>query len=93
MTTIAMAAGMLPSALALGEGGEFRAPMAIAVIGGLIASTVLSLVFVPAAFTIMDDMRRLFMLDVRPVRRPETTSRRSEPPALPAPIARLRAAE
>ena len=59
MTTIAMAAGMIPSALALGEGGAFRAPMAIAVIGGLIASTVLSLVFVPAVFTVMDDLRRI----------------------------------
>ena len=59
MTTIAMAAGMVPSALALGEGGAFRAPMAIAVIGGLIASTVLSLVFVPAVFTVMDDLRRI----------------------------------
>jgi len=59
MTTIAMAAGMVPSALALGEGGSFRAPMAIAVIGGLLASTVLSLVFVPAAFTIMDDLHHL----------------------------------
>jgi len=56
MTTIAMAAGMLPSALALGEGGSFRSPMAIAVIGGLITSTVLSLVFVPAVFTVMDDV-------------------------------------
>jgi HAE1 family hydrophobic/amphiphilic exporter-1 len=60
MTTVAMTAGMVPSALAFGEGGSFRAPMAIAVIGGLIASTVLSLVFVPAAFTILDDLRRLF---------------------------------
>ncbi len=59
MTTIAMAAGMLPSALALGEGGAFRAPMAIAVIGGLIASTVLSLVFVPAMFTVMDDLSHI----------------------------------
>ena len=39
MTTIAMCGGMLPSALALDSGGEFRAPMAIAVIGGLISST------------------------------------------------------
>ncbi|MBB3973193.1 efflux RND transporter permease subunit [Hansschlegelia beijingensis] len=60
MTTVAMVAGMVPSALALGEGGAFRAPMAIAVIGGLIASTVLSLLFVPAVFTIMDDLRGLF---------------------------------
>ena len=59
MTTIAMAAGMLPSALAVGDGGEFRAPMAIAVIGGLIVSTVLSLVFVPSFFTVMDDLSRL----------------------------------
>lgn len=58
MTTIAMAAGMVPSAIGLGEGGSFRAPMAIAVIGGLIASTVLSLVFVPAVFTVMDDLSR-----------------------------------
>ncbi len=59
MTTIAMAAGMLPSAYAIGDGGEFRAPMAIAVIGGLLVSTVLSLVFVPSFFTVMDDLSRL----------------------------------
>jgi hydrophobe/amphiphile efflux-1 (HAE1) family protein len=56
MTTIAMVAGMVPSALAIGDGGEFRAPMAIAVIGGLIVSTGLSLVFVPSFFTVMDDL-------------------------------------
>ncbi len=56
MTTIAMVGGMLPSALALESGGEFRAPMAIAVIGGLISSTLLSLVFVPAVFVLMDDV-------------------------------------
>ena len=56
MTTIAMIGGMLPSAFGLGSGGEFRAPMAIAVIGGLLSSTVLSLVFVPAVFTVMDDV-------------------------------------
>jgi multidrug efflux pump subunit AcrB len=57
MTTIAMVAGMMPSALGLGAGGEFRSPMAIAVIGGLIASTFLSLLFVPAVFAVMDDVR------------------------------------
>ena len=56
MTTIAMAAGMMPSALAFGAGGEFRSPMALAVIGGLVFSTVLSLVFVPAMFILMDDV-------------------------------------
>jgi hydrophobe/amphiphile efflux-1 (HAE1) family protein len=64
MTTLAMAAGMLPSAFALGDGGEFRAPMAIAVIGGLLVSTMLSLIFVPSFFTVMDDfgwlMQRIF---------------------------------
>jgi multidrug efflux pump subunit AcrB len=56
MTSIAMAAGMLPSALGVGEGGAFRAPMALAVIGGIIVSTVLSLVVVPSFFLIMDDL-------------------------------------
>jgi hypothetical protein len=58
MTTIAMAAGMFPSALGLGDGGGFRSPMAIAVIGGLIMSTMLSLIFVPAVFTVLDDLGR-----------------------------------
>ena len=58
MTTIAMIAGMIPSALAYGAGGEFRAPMAYAVIGGLLCSTVLSLVFVPAVFVVMDNVSR-----------------------------------
>ncbi|NEW94285.1 efflux RND transporter permease subunit [Rhodopseudomonas sp. BR0M22] len=60
MTTIAMVAGMMPSALAFGAGGEFRSPMALAVIGGLIFSTVLSLIFVPAVFMMMDDVGRGF---------------------------------
>ncbi len=59
MTTIAMVGGMVPSALALDAGGEFRSPMAIAVIGGLISSTVLSLLFVPAVYVLMDDVGRL----------------------------------
>ena len=59
MTTIAMAAGMMPSALAFGAGGEFRSPMALAIIGGLIFSTGLSLIFVPAMFILMDDVGNL----------------------------------
>jgi hydrophobe/amphiphile efflux-1 (HAE1) family protein len=59
MTTIAMVAGMMPSALAYGAGGEFRSPMAMAVIGGLVFSTILSLVFVPAMFMVMDDLGSL----------------------------------
>src|SRR5690606_38502440 len=65
MTTAAMIFGMLPIALALGEGGGFRAPMARAVIGGLITSTALTLVVVPVAYTYLDDfgawVRRFFV--------------------------------
>ena len=59
MTTVAMVAGMIPSALGVGDGGEFRAPMAIGVIGGLVVSTLLSLVFVPSFYTVMDDLSGL----------------------------------
>ena len=59
MTTIAMVAGMMPSALSFGAGGEFRSPMALAVIGGLVFSTLLSLIFVPAMFALMDDVSKL----------------------------------
>jgi hydrophobic/amphiphilic exporter-1 (mainly G- bacteria), HAE1 family len=55
MTTAAMIFGMLPLALGLGEGGEQRAPMAHAVIGGLITSTLLTLVVVPVIYTYLDD--------------------------------------
>ncbi|HTX49246.1 MAG TPA: efflux RND transporter permease subunit [Caulobacteraceae bacterium] len=55
MTTLAMMAGMAPTALGLGEGSEFRQPMAVAVIGGLITSTVLSLVLVPVVYEFVDD--------------------------------------
>jgi len=75
MTTIAMIGGMLPSAYGVGSGGEFRSPMAIAVIGGLMSSTLLSLVFVPAVFAVMDDIAklgwRIFSRFVGPVEEPE----------------------
>jgi len=58
MTTVAMGAGMLPIALRIGADADFRAPMAIAVIGGLLTSTVLSLFYVPVVFTLVDDLRR-----------------------------------
>jgi len=50
MTSAAMILGMLPTAISHGEGSEFRAPMAIAVIGGVVSSTLLSLVVVPAFY-------------------------------------------
>jgi multidrug efflux pump subunit AcrB len=56
MTTIAMTAGMLPIALGWGSDPSFRAPMAIAVIGGLMTSTLLSLLVIPAVFTYIDDL-------------------------------------
>lgn len=55
MTTIAMAAGMLPVALRIGEDADFRAGMAIAVIGGLMSSTLLSLVYIPVIYSYVDD--------------------------------------
>ena len=56
MTTVAMGAGMMPIAIGLGADVAFRQPMAIAVIGGLITSTFLSLLYIPAIFTIVDDL-------------------------------------
>jgi multidrug efflux pump subunit AcrB len=83
MTTIAMVGGMLPSALGLDSGGEFRAPMAVAVIGGLISSTVLSLVFVPAVFVLMDDVGKLawrvFSRFVGPTDEPAAVAAAPEP--------------
>ena len=67
MTTMATIGGMFPVALALGEGGKMRAPMAVTVIGGLITSTVLTLVIVPVAYSLLDGLTsRLGRLVGRP---------------------------
>jgi multidrug efflux pump subunit AcrB len=91
MTTIAMAAGMFPSALGRGDGGGFRSPMAIAVIGGLIMSTLLSLVFVPAVFTVLDDLGRLswrlFSRLVGEADEPRTATRATHAPTADVPMA------
>jgi HAE1 family hydrophobic/amphiphilic exporter-1 len=58
MTTVAMSAGMIPTALGIGEGAGFRTPMAVAVIGGLISSTVLSLILVPVVYSFVDQFER-----------------------------------
>jgi HAE1 family hydrophobic/amphiphilic exporter-1 len=63
MTTAAMVFGMLPVALAISEGGDTRAPMAICVIGGLITSTMLTLVVVPVAYSLTESM-----IDSSPIR-------------------------
>jgi hydrophobe/amphiphile efflux-1 (HAE1) family protein len=57
MTTTAMIFGMLPLALGIGPGAESRAPMAHAIIGGLVTSTILTLVVVPVVYTLLDDLR------------------------------------
>jgi HAE1 family hydrophobic/amphiphilic exporter-1 len=59
MTTIAMSAGMIPAAAGLGVDGALRQGMGVAVIGGLLMSTLLSLVFVPAVFVLMDRLERV----------------------------------
>ncbi len=60
MTTFAMVFGMIPVAFGVGEGAETRAPMGIAVIGGLLTSLFLTLVVVPAAYDLFDDFQGLF---------------------------------
>ncbi len=58
MTTVAMIAGMIPIALGIGAGSEVRAPMAVAVVGGLVTSTFLTLIVVPVVFTYVDDWKQ-----------------------------------
>jgi HAE1 family hydrophobic/amphiphilic exporter-1 len=57
MTTLALIAGMIPVALGLGEGADFRAPLGRAVIGGVITSTILTLVVIPTVYEILDEWR------------------------------------
>jgi multidrug efflux pump subunit AcrB len=69
MTTIAMGAGMLPIAIGWGSADpSFRSPMAVAVIGGLITSTFLSLLVIPAVFTFVDDIEQWLMRSVQRLR-------------------------
>ena len=58
MTTMAMVAGMVPTALSLDGDASWRAPMAVVVIGGLMLSTLLTLVLVPATFSLADDFEK-----------------------------------
>jgi HAE1 family hydrophobic/amphiphilic exporter-1 len=81
MTTLAMAAGMLPTALAIEKGSEFRQPMAVAVIGGLITSTALSLFLVPVVYEFIDDFEQW----LRPKLAKLLTPRDQKAPAPPEP--------
>jgi multidrug efflux pump subunit AcrB len=83
MTTVAMVAGMLPVAIGWGGDSDFRGPMAIAVIGGLITSTALTLVIVPAVFTVLDDVERWIAPKAGKLLADSPKS--DAPPALPGP--------
>src|SRR6185437_5278402 len=94
MTTSALVLAMLPIAMKLGEGSEWRAPMAVTVIGGLLTSTVLTLVLIPAVYTIMDDftgaLSSVPKLIRRAVRRPVRAHTEQPVPAprqVPVPVA------
>lgn len=96
MTTSALVLAMSPIALKLGEGSEWRAPMAVTVIGGLLTSTLLTLVLIPAVYTIMDDFQGLVARSPRLVRMaarlPRWRPRRHEHvpgPEAPRPPARV----
>jgi hydrophobe/amphiphile efflux-1 (HAE1) family protein len=86
MTTVAMVAGMMPVAVGLGGDTAFRQPMAIAVIGGLITSTGLTLVIVPAAFTLIDDIERWLAPKVGRVLVPQPPPEPTEPATRPRPV-------
>jgi hypothetical protein len=82
MTTLAMGAGMMPIALGLGAADpSFRSPMSIAVIGGLITSTVLSLLVVPVVFTYIDDLEHFIARMARRLRGRHATPGQPEAPA------------
>ncbi|HQS32833.1 MAG: RND transporter [Polaromonas sp. 24-62-144] len=86
MTTLAMGAGMLPIATGFGAAdSSFRSPMAVAVIGGLITSTVLSLLVVPAVFTYLDDLEQWISRTVARLRGRPVPVEPAAPAATPAP--------
>jgi multidrug efflux pump subunit AcrB len=69
MTTLAMGAGMVPLAVGWSTAdSSFRSPMAVAVIGGLMTSTLLSLLVIPSVFTVMDDLEHLIKRGVARLR-------------------------
>ena len=89
MTTLAMIFGMLPLAFAIGAGAEMRAPMARAVIGGLITSTLLTLVVVPVVYTYLDGLRPAALGEWLRARRRKRTGE----PAFPVPAAEVAAGD
>ncbi len=84
MTTFALVAGMIPIAAGTGEGAQFRSPLGIAVIGGVITSTVLTLVVVPTVYELLDRMRTRMMRMVG-IKPPQTGEFRAFPMGEPVP--------
>jgi hydrophobic/amphiphilic exporter-1 (mainly G- bacteria), HAE1 family len=79
MTTLAMIFGMIPVAVGFGAGAELRQPMGISVIGGLIASTLLTLVAVPVAYSLIDDLGQWIKRRFRGTELEEPTVEAKEP--------------
>ena len=88
MTTVAMVAGMVPTALSLSGDGAWRAPMGVVVIGGLILSTLLTLVIVPAGFSLADSIEkrlgRFFSSNLLTYRKGDDTKPHGAPAPKPA---------
>ena len=75
MTTFALIAGMVPVALGLGEGADFRAPLGRAIIGGVITSTLLTLLVIPTVYEILDESKEWSLARIRSLRRRLARSR------------------
>jgi HAE1 family hydrophobic/amphiphilic exporter-1 len=83
MTTFALIAGMVPVALGGGEGGDFRAPLGIAVIGGVVTSTLLTLLVIPTVYEILADTRDWAASKFRSTRRERVAHGQVPRPVLP----------
>jgi HAE1 family hydrophobic/amphiphilic exporter-1 len=81
MTSAALILAMLPLAAKLGDGGEWRAPLAVTVIGGLLTSTFLTLLVIPSVYTLVDDMQ--ILVSGLPARLPRLSSRRAHAAGVP----------
>jgi HAE1 family hydrophobic/amphiphilic exporter-1 len=86
MTTIAMVFGMLPTALSLGRGGEFRAPVATSIVGGLILSTMLTLLVIPCVYTYFDDLSRFISRTIFRRKLQEEPTGKPPTPGIPEPV-------
>jgi HAE1 family hydrophobic/amphiphilic exporter-1 len=87
MTSFALVAGMIPVAIGHGEGADFRAPLGRAVIGGVITSTLLTLLVIPTLYDIMAGMRDFVFGLFRRPNKARSHGHASEPIDLPAPAA------